>query len=128
MLLTNFSLDIFARDLMVENNSYPSLLNFEVRKTHFRNDPYIYSLQGFPKCISSSVNNVAAHGIPDSRALEEGDILNIDVTVYHKVCRNQFKKMNTFGVDIIFQHLTRVIMATCRTHSQLEKWTIMLTN
>ena len=46
---------------------------------------YIYSLQGFPKCISSSVNNVAAHGIPDSRALEEGDILNIDVTVYHEV-------------------------------------------
>ena len=45
----------------------------------------LFSLQGFPKCISSSVNNVAAHGVPDSRALEEGDILNIDVTVYHEV-------------------------------------------
>ena len=31
------------------------------------------------------MNNVAAHGVPDSRALEEGDILNIDITVYHEV-------------------------------------------
>ena len=103
MLLTNFSLDIFARDLMVENNSYPSLLNFEVRKTYFRNDSYIYSLQGFPKCISSSVNNVAAHGIPDSRVLEEGDILNIDVTVYHEV---EINEMNTIGVNIILLGLS----------------------
>ncbi len=30
------------------------------------------------------MNEVACHGIPDSRPLEEGDILNIDVTIYHK--------------------------------------------
>ena len=29
-----------------------------------------------------SVNNVAGHGIPDARQLQEGDILNIDVTVF----------------------------------------------
>ena len=29
-----------------------------------------------------SVNNVAGHGIPDARELQEGDILNIDVTVF----------------------------------------------
>ena len=29
-----------------------------------------------------AVNNVAAHGIPDARELESGDILNIDVTVF----------------------------------------------
>ena len=28
------------------------------------------------------MNNVAAHGIPDSRRLQSGDILNIDVTVF----------------------------------------------
>ena len=70
---------------MVEHNSYPSLLNFEVKiqKCSFLDE--LFSLQGFPKSISSSVNNVAAHGVPDSRALVEGDILNIDITVYHEV-------------------------------------------
>ncbi|KAK9207510.1 hypothetical protein WN943_017799 [Citrus x changshan-huyou] len=31
-----------------------------------------------------SVNEVICHGIPDSRKLEDGDIVNIDVTVYYK--------------------------------------------
>ena len=40
------------------------------------------------------VNNVAAHGIPDNRLLENGDIINIDVTVYldgfHGDCSDTF--------------------------------------
>jgi methionyl aminopeptidase len=31
-----------------------------------------------------SVNEVICHGIPDDRPLEEGDIVNLDVTVYYK--------------------------------------------
>jgi methionyl aminopeptidase len=38
---------------------------------------------GFPKSICTSVNNVLVHGIPDQRQLQEGDIVNVDVTVYH---------------------------------------------
>ncbi|KAG8959443.1 hypothetical protein FRC03_007974 [Tulasnella sp. 419] len=30
----------------------------------------------------TSVNNIIVHGIPDNRPLEDGDILNVDVTVY----------------------------------------------
>ena len=45
---------------------------------------------GFPKSISTSVNNVACHGLPDERPLEDGDIVSVDVTVYkngfHGVC------------------------------------------
>lgn len=37
---------------------------------------------GFPKTSCTSVNEVACHGIPDSRPLEEGDIVNIDVTAW----------------------------------------------
>ena len=41
-----------------------------------------------------AVNNVAAHGIPDSRPLENGDIINVDVTVYldgfHGDCSDTF--------------------------------------
>ena len=40
------------------------------------------------------MNNVAAHGIPDSRPLENGDIINVDVTVYldgfHGDCSDTF--------------------------------------
>ena len=28
------------------------------------------------------VNDIIAHGIPDDRRLQDGDILNVDVTVY----------------------------------------------
>jgi methionyl aminopeptidase len=37
--------------------------------------------RGFPGCICASVNNVAAHGVPTNRALEEGDLLSLDITV-----------------------------------------------
>jgi methionyl aminopeptidase len=36
--------------------------------------------QGFPKSVCTSVNEVVCHGIPDDRALREGDIINVDVT------------------------------------------------
>jgi methionyl aminopeptidase len=37
--------------------------------------------RGFPGCICTSVNDVAAHGIPSTRELEEGDIVSLDITV-----------------------------------------------
>ncbi len=36
----------------------------------------------FPKAVCTSVNNCVCHGIPDSRRLESGDIVNVDVTVF----------------------------------------------
>ena len=37
----------------------------------------------FPKSVCTSLNEVICHGIPDQRVLVDGDILNIDVTLYH---------------------------------------------
>lgn len=37
--------------------------------------------KGFPKSICTSINHVVCHGIPGSKKLQRGDILNIDVTV-----------------------------------------------
>ena len=37
--------------------------------------------KGYPKSICTSINHVICHGIPSSRILENGDIVNIDVTV-----------------------------------------------
>ena len=36
--------------------------------------------RGFPGSICTSVNNVAAHGIPSNRQLESGDVLSLDIT------------------------------------------------
>ncbi len=43
--------------------------------------PAPLNYRGFPKSICTSVNNVVCHGIPDSRIIKKGDMLNIDVTV-----------------------------------------------
>lgn len=37
--------------------------------------------RGFPKSICTSINHVVCHGIPGPKALKQGDIVNIDVTV-----------------------------------------------
>jgi len=92
--VTTDQLDIFARELMVSQAAYPSLLNF----------------QGFPKCISTSVNNVAAHGVPDSRRLQEGDILNIDVTVFHGGFHGDVS--DTFTVGKVDEHAEKLIRVT----------------
>ena len=38
--------------------------------------------RGYPKSVCTSLNEVICHGIPDSTVLEDGDILNLDVTAY----------------------------------------------
>ncbi|KAN0061629.1 Methionine aminopeptidase 1 [Thecaphora frezii] len=38
---------------------------------------------GYPKSVCTSVNEIICHGIPDQRPLEDGDIINLDVTLFH---------------------------------------------
>ncbi|AUB78400.1 type I methionyl aminopeptidase [Spiribacter roseus] len=45
--------------------------------------PAPLNYRGFPKATCISVNHVICHGIPGSKMLKRGDILNIDVTVIH---------------------------------------------
>lgn len=47
--------------------------------------------------IFSSVNEVICHGIPDDRPLEEGDIVNLDVTVYSKGCHGDLNETYCVG-------------------------------
>lgn len=65
--LTTEQLDYIVHNETIRNNAYPSPLGYG----------------GFPKSVCTSVNNVVCHGIPDSRPLHNGDIINIDVTVYY---------------------------------------------
>ena len=59
-------IDVYVHQLCIERNSYPSPLNYS----------------NFPKSVCTSVNEVICHGIPDSRVLLDGDIINLDVTCY----------------------------------------------
>ncbi|KAF8505932.1 methionyl aminopeptidase [Russula emetica] len=63
---TTDDLDAAIHQYIVSHSAYPSPLGYS----------------GFPKSCCTSVNNVVVHGIPDARPLEDGDIVNIDITVY----------------------------------------------
>jgi methionyl aminopeptidase len=64
--ITTDELDVIGHDFMIANDAYPSTLGY----------------RGFPKSLCSSVNEVICHGIPDDTVLEDGDIVNIDVTAF----------------------------------------------
>ncbi|HLG66436.1 MAG TPA: type I methionyl aminopeptidase [Acidimicrobiales bacterium] len=64
--VTTDELDALAHDECIRRGAYPSPLNYH----------------GYPKSVCTSVNEVICHGIPDSRPLADGDIVNVDVTVF----------------------------------------------
>lgn len=58
--------DRLTHEEICRHGAYPSPINY----------------RGFPKAICTSVNEVVCHGIPDSRLLEDGDIVSIDVSLF----------------------------------------------
>jgi methionyl aminopeptidase len=64
--VTTDHLDEVAHEAYIARGGYPSPLGYK----------------GFPKSVCTSVNEVICHGIPDDRPLRDGDIVNVDVTIY----------------------------------------------
>ncbi|MDX8394717.1 MAG: type I methionyl aminopeptidase [Mariprofundales bacterium] len=64
--ITTDHLNSLCHDFIVQNGAYPSPLNY----------------RGFPKSICTSINHVVCHGIPSNKKLRNGDIINVDVTVF----------------------------------------------
>lgn len=64
--VTTDELDVLAHEYVLDHGAYPSTLGY----------------RGYPKSICSSINEVICHGIPDNTSLEDGDIVNIDITAY----------------------------------------------
>lgn len=64
--VTTDTLDALCHEECIRRGGYPSPLNYD----------------GFPKSLCTSVNEVICHGIPDDRQLRDGDILNMDVTLF----------------------------------------------
>ncbi|KAI9446485.1 methionine aminopeptidase [Lactarius indigo] len=65
--ITTDEIDAVVHQACIERNAYPSPLNY----------------RHYPKSVCTSINEVICHGIPDQRKLQEGDIINIDVTLYY---------------------------------------------
>ncbi|WP_460865671.1 type I methionyl aminopeptidase [Rhodococcus aerolatus] len=64
--VTTDEIDAVVHAFLVEHGAYPSTLGY----------------RGFPKSCCTSLNEVICHGIPDSTVIQDGDIVNIDVTGY----------------------------------------------
>lgn len=64
--VTTDEIDTKVHEFIISQGGYPSPLNYF----------------NFPKSICTSINEVICHGIPDDRQLVEGDIVNVDVSIY----------------------------------------------
>ena len=63
--MSTAEIDKLVYDYTTEHGGIPAPLNY----------------QGFPKSVCTSINNEICHGIPDENIiLEEGDIINVDVS------------------------------------------------
>ena len=62
----------------ITTNYINSLVEEFTKKNNAISAPLNYN--GFPKSVCTSINNVICHGIPDDTVLEDGDIVNVDVT------------------------------------------------
>lgn len=64
--MTLDDIDEMVHNFIVSQDAYPSAIDF----------------MRFPKSVCTSVNDVVAHGVPNSYVLQDGDYLNIDVVCY----------------------------------------------
>ncbi|MDQ3787233.1 MAG: type I methionyl aminopeptidase [Actinomycetota bacterium] len=63
---TTDDIDAIVHEFLLDHHAYPSTLGY----------------RNFPKSCCTSLNEVICHGIPDTTRIEDGDIVNIDVTAY----------------------------------------------
>jgi len=64
--ITTDEIDAIVHAACIDRGGYPSPLNY----------------RGYPKSVCTSVNEIICHGIPDDRTLIDGDVIDIDVTIY----------------------------------------------
>ncbi|WHT17987.1 type I methionyl aminopeptidase [Crossiella sp. CA-258035] len=63
---TTDEVDAVVHEFLCDNGAYPSTLGY----------------RNYPKSCCTSLNEVICHGIPDSTVIEDGDIVNVDVTAF----------------------------------------------
>ncbi|KAF7112451.1 hypothetical protein RHSIM_RhsimUnG0228100 [Rhododendron simsii] len=92
--VTTDEIDDVVHEATIAAGGYPSPLNY-----YF-----------FPKSCCTSINEVICHGIPDARKLEDGDIVNVDVTVYYKGVHGDLNE--TFFVGNVDEASRQLVQCT----------------
>ncbi|XP_012283532.1 methionine aminopeptidase 1 [Orussus abietinus] len=92
--VTTAELDRVVHEACIERDCYPSPLNY----------------YQFPASCCTSVNEVICHGIPDTRPLQDGDICNVDVTVYHNGFHGDLNE--TFLVGNVKPEIKKLVEVT----------------
>ncbi|XP_059290530.1 methionine aminopeptidase 1B, chloroplastic isoform X1 [Lycium ferocissimum] len=92
--VTTNEIDKAVHQMIIDAGAYPSPLGYG----------------GFPKSVCTSVNECMCHGIPDSRQLQDGDIINIDVTVYLNGYHGDTSK--TFFCGDVSESIKRLVKVT----------------
>ncbi|PBK96820.1 methionine aminopeptidase [Armillaria gallica] len=92
--VTTDELDEIVHNACIERDAYPSPLNY----------------RNFPKSVCTSINEVICHGIPDRRRLKNGDIINIDVTLYYDGYHGDLNE--TYAVGEIDDDAKKLIRTT----------------
>ena len=100
--VTTAALDEFVFQFGMDNRAYPAPLGY----------------RGYRKSICTSINHVVCHGIPDTKPLRDGDIVNIDVTFIHDGWHGDSSRMYLVGetprraerlVEVTYEALMRGI-------------------
>ena len=100
--VTTAELDRLCHDFIVSHGAIPAPLNY----------------RGFPKSICTSINHVVCHGIPGDKKLQDGDIVNVDVTVILDGWHGDTSRMYTVGkvgvkarrlIDVTYEAMMRGI-------------------
>lgn len=92
--VTTDEVDRVVHEACIERDCYPSPLNY----------------YNFPKSCCTSVNEVICHGIPDLRPLEDGDLCNVDVTIYHREFHGDLNE--TFFVGNVSEKHKKLVKVT----------------
>ncbi|THG09804.1 hypothetical protein TEA_010580 [Camellia sinensis var. sinensis] len=92
--VTTDEIDEVVHEATIASGGYPSPLRYNF----------------FPKSCCISVNEVICHGIPDARKLEDGDIVNVDVSVYYKGVHGDLSE--TFFVGNVDEASRQLVQST----------------
>jgi methionyl aminopeptidase len=98
--VTTDEVDRVVHEFLCDHGAYPSTLGYK----------------GFPKSCCTSLNEVICHGIPDSTEIQDGDIINVDVTAFVNGVHGDTDA--TFCVGAVFEEARLLVE---RTHEAMMR-------
>lgn len=103
--ITTDEIDEIVHNETIKRGAYPSPLNY----------------YNFPKSLCTSVNEIICHGIPDKYKLQEGDIVNLDVSLYYQGMHADLNETYYVG-----ENISKEVINTVETSRECLKLAIKM--